>query len=155
MEEKFKNVLRRSRVGSIISSLFIAAFGWGQYIAVVFFHFHLIPHEQGMHVETTEPVFSLWLALAATIIAIIVLLVSLSKAQILLNRGVEGQARVVKVSAAKKHGIRPVTYAFLVDGKEYTVRKDTDAADADLYDDSTVVSVVYDPARPTRCRIMS
>ena len=154
MKEEHVRILRRSRIAAIVIGVFIAAFGWGLYVAVVVFHVHLTPHEQGMHVEASEPTIALVLACAATVISIAVTAFSLRKSMILLRRGAEGQARVVKVSLAKKNGMRPVTYAFSVDGKEYVVRRDTDAVDADRYDDTTVVSVVYDPVRPARCRIM-
>jgi hypothetical protein len=64
-------------------------------------------------------------------------------------------ARPVEISAIRPSGSGPVTFTYEVTGRLYTHRKDVTDDVASKYHESTLVPVVYDPARPTRCHVLS
>lgn len=88
------------------------------------------------------------IALVGTIAAPIALFRSVRRTQILLQRGVVGQAIVAKVGGVQHQGNRSVTYAYAVGGKQYTL---VDTVSDDIlhqYDDATRVPIIYDPTEP-------
>jgi hypothetical protein len=71
----------------------------------------------------------------------------------LLRDGMEVSGRVVSVSPLRKGGMRPVTYAYVVDGVEYKFRRDTPVSFAKHYQPGSPVRLVVDPAHPKRAMV--
>lgn len=93
-------------------------------------------------------------SVAATVLGIPVAILSQHRTLALANRGVQTSATIAKVGTFGKKGIRLVTFAYTVAGKEYTVARAVSQSHVDRYDEQTTFPLVYDPARPSRCEVL-
>lgn len=102
----------------------------------------------------SRPIVWLALALAATIAGPPILFVATRNYVWLIRHGAEVRGRVVKVSLVTRGGATPVTYAYNVDGIEYTIKRDTPNMMADRYRPGTQVLVLIDPRKPSRATVL-
>jgi hypothetical protein len=92
-------------------------------------------------------------AAAVSFFAIPLLILEIRKNQRLLKNGLRIEARFVSRSMLRKNGVVPVTFAYTVNGVEYTQRRDVAAIKADTYDQGTLIRIIVDPADPRKCMI--
>ena len=97
-----------------------------------------------------------WLtfAILATV-GVPIFLLTWSRNLHLLRNGAEVPGRVVSVSPLAHSGSRPVTYTYVVDGVEHTVKRDTPQVYADEYRPGAAVRVLVDPKNPKRAMILN
>ncbi|QOV91135.1 DUF3592 domain-containing protein [Humisphaera borealis] len=97
-----------------------------------------------------------WLAMAlvATLAAPPILFFAVRNFVWLIRHGTEVQGQVRSISPLSKGGSRPVTYAYSVNGVEYTMRRDTPTMYADKYTVGSQVLVLVDPNKPKRATVL-
>jgi hypothetical protein len=91
------------------------------------------------------------LAAVTTVVAVPGLLLHVRKLRALTTRGAVTQGRVEHVSPFTKHGMSPVTIAYLVNGREYRVRRDLPRKH---FAAGGTATVLYDPLKPARFTIL-
>jgi hypothetical protein len=102
----------------------------------------------------------LGVAIGATLIVPPIAWMLVKKNLYLLEHGIKAQARIASsglwgsgIKVGSSHSV-PVTFAYTVDGKEYSIRKDVLKSTASTYGESTLVEVRYDPKNPARCIVL-
>lgn len=133
-----------------LGAVVILAF-WAVYVTAAVFNIDLL-HHNALPDRTALSLYLIVCA-AATVVSVPVVFLSVREHYYLSQHGVQTQAAVAAVSSVGKNGIRPVTYAYTVGGREYTIKHDTPQICIDRFDDSTTVRVVYDPKRPARSHV--
>ncbi len=96
-----------------------------------------------------------WLALAlvATFAAPPILFFAMRNYIWLIRHGTEIQGHVKSVSMVTHSGARPVTFAYSVNGKEYSVKRDTPNDTAKGYSPGTPVLLLVNPAKPKQVTV--
>ncbi|HZL36791.1 MAG TPA: hypothetical protein VFC78_15840 [Tepidisphaeraceae bacterium] len=145
--------LRRSAfVPVVIGGIVILAF-WIVYFLAAVMNVDLLHHNQPPD-RTALAIYPI-VCLAATILAVPVVFLGMRESFYLSRHGIQTSAIVAHVGMVSKNGIRPVTYAYEVQGKEFKVKRDTAQICIDRFNESTRITVVYDPKRPSRCHVLS
>jgi hypothetical protein len=91
------------------------------------------------------------LALIATFIAAPLCLIKARKIRALAAHGAQAAGLIVRIGSVAKGGIGPVTVAYQVDGVDYETKEDYAL---NLVDLDQAVTVIYDPAKPSRCMVI-
>lgn len=102
--------------------------------------------------DSTRTVF-FWIGIGASITGAAVALKGYVRGKALMNHGVEAEARVASVGSVARNGLQPVTFAYVVDGREYTLTRDVPCGFVEHYTDETRLPLVYNPDNPGQAEI--
>lgn len=103
----------------------------------------------------TTVTFYLWLGAIMTAIVIPAALWRRARRLRLLQTGVWTKGRPIHIGGLAKAGMCPVTFAYVVNGQEFTKTVDVATLYSNEYDDNTRIPIVYDPHNPKVCHILS
>ena len=135
---------------------------WTFFVLKSVFDFDLLSHFGPGNDKPGEGPSSMlyfWIALAVTVVATPIVLLMVRRNLHLLTHGIEMHASVASAglggnSKMGYKGHMPVTFVFIVEGKEYKVRKDVLTSTARSYNSSSQILLRYDPRNPKRCVIL-
>ena len=102
--------------------------------------------------DTTVTTYRL-VAFVATALAVPLVVVGVLKVRRLARGGVSTYATVTGISRVAYHGIGPVTFEYVVDGKRYSMTRDVHVETAAL-EIGTKVKLVYDPKSPSSAEVL-
>lgn len=100
----------------------------------------------------TSPLPWLALALVATVAGPPLLVMAVRNYVWLIRNGAEVPGYVKSISPLRSGGAQPVTFAYSVNGVEYTLKRDSPYARD--YSKGTPVVVLVDPAKPKRATVL-
>jgi hypothetical protein len=143
-------VLQRMRVHLWLSAAGVAA-GWVMYLLSLLFDVNLLDFSG---TADSRAVGYLVVAIIVTLALGIFAAIALAKGRALAARGRITRARLVKVSGISRNGVRPVTYAYVVDGREYEARRDNADEDIDGFSSESVFFALYDTQRPAKATVL-
>ena len=149
----YRRELRFAAWLPVILGGFGIACAWIPYFAAVMWGVQLL----GGHGKFSESdvTLDLWLGLVATAIVTLAAFWMRARRLRLLQNGVWTKARPIHIGSLAKAGMSQVTFAYIVNGQQFTKIVDVYATHSDEYDDNTRIPVVYDPHNPSVCHILN
>jgi hypothetical protein len=149
--EDYQRGLRRASWVPIIVAGVCVVVAWVPYIRAVLFHISTFTDGTPLSAFATR--VYLWIGFAVTVLAVPVALFARARKLRLAARGVRTPGRPIKVSGIEAGGQRPVTFAYIVNGRKYTTTMDVPSSAALSYDRNTRVTITYDPENPGHCEV--